>query len=58
MGVSRYAASEFSFLLAVPMMMGATALDSSQKLGLPDKRRYPYVCRWVYHRFCGGADSD
>lgn len=26
-GVSRYAASEFSFLLAVPMMMGATALD-------------------------------
>ncbi|QCR35008.1 undecaprenyl-diphosphate phosphatase [Nissabacter sp. SGAir0207] len=27
MGVSRYAASEFSFLLAVPMMMGASALD-------------------------------
>ncbi|KGB03150.1 undecaprenyl-diphosphate phosphatase [Leclercia pneumoniae] len=27
MGVSRYAASEFSFLLAVPMMIGATALD-------------------------------
>lgn len=27
MGVSRYAASEFSFLLAVPMMAGATALD-------------------------------
>lgn len=27
MGVSRYAASEFSFLLAVPMMMGATVLD-------------------------------
>ncbi|CAK9883889.1 MAG: Undecaprenyl-diphosphatase [Candidatus Erwinia impunctatus] len=26
-GVSRYAASEFSFLLAVPMMAGATALD-------------------------------
>ena len=26
-GVSRYAASEFSFLLAVPMMMGATVLD-------------------------------
>ena len=26
MGVSRYAASEFSFLLAVPMMMGATVL--------------------------------
>ncbi len=26
-GVSRYAASEFSFLLAVPMMMGATGLD-------------------------------
>lgn len=27
MGISRYAAAEFSFLLAVPMMMGATALD-------------------------------
>ena len=27
MGVSRYAASEFSFLLAVPMMMGAPVLD-------------------------------
>ena len=26
-GVSRYAASEFSFLLAVPMMLGATVLD-------------------------------
>lgn len=26
-GVSRYAASEFSFILAVPMMMGATILD-------------------------------
>lgn len=27
LGVSRYAASEFSFLLAVPMMLGATVLD-------------------------------
>ena len=27
MGISRFASSEFSFLLAVPMMMGATALD-------------------------------
>ncbi|MGK7384451.1 undecaprenyl-diphosphate phosphatase, partial [Salmonella enterica] len=27
MGGSRYAASEFSFLLGVPMMMGATVLD-------------------------------
>lgn len=26
-GVSRYAASEFSFILAVPMMLGATVLD-------------------------------
>lgn len=32
-GVSRYAASEFSFLLAVPMMMGATALDLYKSLG-------------------------
>lgn len=33
MGVSRYAASEFSFLLAVPMMMGATALDIYKSIG-------------------------
>ncbi|MDI7659963.1 undecaprenyl-diphosphate phosphatase [Cronobacter universalis] len=32
-GVSRYAASEFSFLLAVPMMMGATALDLYKSIG-------------------------
>lgn len=31
-GVSRYAASEFSFLLSVPMMMGATALDLYKSL--------------------------
>ncbi|PLR36244.1 undecaprenyl-diphosphatase [Chimaeribacter californicus] len=33
MGVSRYAASEFSFLLAVPMMLGASALDLYKSLG-------------------------
>ncbi|QJT82736.1 undecaprenyl-diphosphate phosphatase [Kosakonia sp. MUSA4] len=33
MGVSRYAASEFSFLLAVPMMLGATALDLYKSMG-------------------------
>ena len=33
MGVSRYAASEFSFLLAVPMMMGATVLDVYKSIG-------------------------
>ncbi|AHJ76513.1 MULTISPECIES: undecaprenyl-diphosphate phosphatase [Kosakonia] len=33
MGVSRYAASEFSFLLAVPMMMGATVLDLYKSMG-------------------------
>jgi len=32
MGVSRYAASEFSFILAVPMMIGATALDLYKSL--------------------------
>lgn len=32
-GVSRYAASEFSFLLAVPMMIGATALDVYKSIG-------------------------
>lgn len=33
MGVSRYAASEFSFLLAVPMMLGATGLDLYKSMG-------------------------
>lgn len=33
MGVSRYAASEFSFLLAVPMMLGATTLDLYKSIG-------------------------
>lgn len=33
MGVSRYAASEFSFILAVPMMMGATGLDLYKSMG-------------------------
>lgn len=33
MGVSRYAASEFSFLLAVPMMIGATGLDLYKSIG-------------------------
>jgi len=33
MGVSRYAASEFSFLLSVPMMMGATILDLYKSRG-------------------------
>ena len=37
---------------------GRNGARSLQKLGLPDYRRYPDVCRWVYHRFCGGADSD
>ncbi|WP_413736916.1 undecaprenyl-diphosphate phosphatase [Sodalis sp. RH21] len=31
-GVSRYAASEFSFILAVPMMLGATVLDLYKSL--------------------------
>ncbi|WP_241578969.1 undecaprenyl-diphosphate phosphatase [Rosenbergiella nectarea] len=32
-GVSRFAASEFSFLLAVPMMIGATGLDLVKSIG-------------------------
>ncbi len=32
MGVSRYAASEFSFILAVPMMIGASGLDLYKSL--------------------------
>lgn len=31
-GVSRYAASEFSFILAVPMMLGASGLDLYKSL--------------------------
>ncbi|AKJ43172.1 undecaprenyl-diphosphate phosphatase [Pragia fontium] len=34
MGVSRYAASEFSFILAVPMMLGATILVMYKSIGL------------------------
>ncbi|SQI42910.1 Undecaprenyl-diphosphatase [Leminorella richardii] len=33
LGVSRYAASEFSFILAVPMMLGATILVMYKSLG-------------------------
>lgn len=33
LGISRFAASEFSFLLAVPMMMGATGLDLYKSYG-------------------------
>lgn len=32
LGVSRYAASEFSFILAVPMMLGASALELYKSL--------------------------
>ena len=41
MGVSRYAASEFSFLLAVPMMMGATALDLYKSMGFLTLADFP-----------------
>ncbi len=41
MGVSRYAASEFSFLLAVPILMGATVLDL--QLVIPDRSGYSDV---------------
>ncbi|STG50294.1 undecaprenyl pyrophosphate phosphatase [Escherichia coli] len=58
MGVSRYGC----FRVFVPAGGadddGRNGARSLQKLGLPDNRRYPDVCRWVYHRFCGGADSD
>ena len=39
MGVSRYAASEFSFLLAVPMMMGATVLEVYKSIGFLNPER-------------------
>ncbi|KTS26851.1 undecaprenyl-diphosphate phosphatase [Pantoea stewartii] len=41
MGVSRYAASEFSFILAVPMMMGATGLDLYKSLGFLSMADFP-----------------
>lgn len=40
-GVSRYAASEFSFILAVPMMIGATALDLYKSLPFLAWRDFP-----------------
>lgn len=41
MGVSRYAASEFSFILAVPMMMGATVLDLYKSAGFLTMADFP-----------------
>jgi undecaprenyl-diphosphatase len=41
MGVSRYAASEFSFILAVPMMIGATGLDLYKSLGFLTMQDFP-----------------
>jgi undecaprenyl-diphosphatase len=41
MGVSRYAASEFSFILAVPMMMGATVLDLYKSMGFLTMADFP-----------------
>lgn len=58
MGVSRYAASGVLVPAGGADDDGRNGARSLQKLGLPDYRRYPDVCRWVYHRFCGGADSD
>ncbi|MEW5288802.1 MULTISPECIES: undecaprenyl-diphosphate phosphatase [Erwinia] len=41
MGVSRYAASEFSFILAVPMMLGATILDLYKSRGFLTMADFP-----------------
>lgn len=41
MGVSRYAAAEFSFVLAVPMMMGATVLDLYKSMGFLTMADFP-----------------
>nr|MBA2816374.1 Undecaprenyl-diphosphatase [Candidatus Pantoea persica] len=41
MGVSRYAASEFSFILAVPMMMGATGVDLYKSIGFLTMEDFP-----------------
>ncbi len=57
MGVSRYAASEFSFLLAVPMMMGATVLDVYKSIG-SEHGRCPDVRRRLRDGVYRGADCD
>lgn len=41
MGVSRYAAAEFSFVLAVPMMIGATVLDMYKSLDFLTMADFP-----------------
>ena len=41
MGVSRYAAAEFSFVLAVPMMMGATVLDLYKSIAFLSMADFP-----------------
>ncbi|TKI04911.1 undecaprenyl-diphosphate phosphatase [Martelella alba] len=41
MGVSRYAASEYSFILAVPMMIGATIVDLYKSLPFLSWRDFP-----------------
>lgn len=41
MGVSRYAAAEFSFVLAVPMMIGATVLDLYRSMGFLSMADFP-----------------
>ncbi len=44
-------ASEFSFLIALPVMVGATGLDLLKKLDVFKCRRYPYVCGRIHHFF-------
>ncbi len=58
MGVSRYAASEFSFILAVPMMMGATGLDLYKSLGFLSMADFPMFAVGFYHCLCRRDDCD
>ncbi|STD49214.1 Undecaprenyl-diphosphatase [Edwardsiella tarda] len=56
LGVSRYAASEFSFILAVPMMLGASALELYKSLPYLSWGRSADVQRRLHYRLCGRAD--
>ncbi|STW72014.1 undecaprenyl pyrophosphate phosphatase [Klebsiella michiganensis] len=58
MGVSRYAASEFSFLLAGADDDGRNRTGYVQEHWLSERRRYSDVCRRFYHGIYRRADCD
>nr|VUD23136.1 undecaprenyl pyrophosphate phosphatase [Salmonella sp. NCTC 7297] len=56
MGVSRYAASEFSFLLGCADDDGRNGSGSLQKLVIPDRSGYSDVRGGLCDGVCSGAD--